>query len=444
MTETIYALASAAGRAGVTVVRVSGPAAVDALRRLAPDLTPRPRVAHRVRLSDPSSGLPVDDGLVLVFPGPASFTGEDVVEFHLHGSPAVIDRLFSIFSDEGLRAAGPGEFSRRAFANAKMDLTEAEGLADLIESDSDSQRLQALAQMGGAWAAQIADWQARLLDALAWLEASIDFSDEDDVPEEVASGVTETLRGVASEMSTLLESGRRGEIVRDGLRVAIVGPPNVGKSTLLNALAGREAAIVSDIPGTTRDIVEVRLNIAGYVVVLADTAGLRPSEDRIEVEGIRRARLRAAESDLRIFVADSAESDLAYRVGLETDLTVLPGDILFLNKSDLGLSTASGTPPAGLVRIAGSALNGEGLDQLVAVLKDRLTGLGAGSVLITRARHREAVTSAHEALARAATAPADLAAEDVRLALRALAKLIGRFDVEDVLDRIFGAFCIGK
>jgi tRNA modification GTPase len=404
-------------------------------------------MAHRVRLIDPLAGLPIDDGLVVVFPGPASFTGEDVVEFHLHGSPAVIDRLFAVLASLGLRAAGPGEFSRRAFANGKMDLTEAEGLADLIESDSDSQRLQALAQMGGAWAAQIADWQSRLLDALAWLEASIDFSDEDDVPDDVALGVSGTLKAVADEMYGLLSGGRRGEIVRDGLRVAIVGPPNVGKSTLLNALAGREAAIVSDVPGTTRDVVEVRLSIAGYVVVLADTAGLRESVDLVEIEGIRRARLRAEDSDLRIFVIaagpDGSESDLAIRVGLETESLARPGDVVFTNKVDLG-GVIAGPVPEGLIGVSGSALTGAGLDQLLDVLKARLTSLTGGSMLITRARHRDAVTIAHSALVRAISAPADLAAEDVRVVLQALARLLGRFDVEQVLDRIFGSFCIGK
>ena len=398
-------------------------------------------MAHRVLLADPEDGAPIDDGLALLFPAPASFTGEDVVELHLHGSPAVLERLFAALSRLGLRAAGPGEFTRRAFGNGKMDLTAAEGLADLIAADGEAQRAQALAQMGGAWSVVIADWQARLMDVLALLEAGIDFVDEDDVPDDITDSVPERLAVIAAEMNAHLTSGRRGEVIRDGLRVAIVGPPNVGKSTLLNALAQREVAIVSDTPGTTRDIIEVRLDLEGYVVVLADTAGQRDSGDPIEQEGVRRARARAGESDLRIFVADSQT-----RVGLETDDTARPGDILFLNKADLGGSDQAPRED-GLSIIVGSALRGAGLADLVGHMTARVkASAGAGSALVTRARHRENLDEARTAVARAAEmrdAP-DLAAEDVRIALQALARIIGRFDVERVLDRIFSSFCIGK
>lgn len=424
----------------MAVVRLSGPASRGALTALAPGFEAPPRTARRARLYDPADGSLIDDGLVLVFPAPHSFTGEDVVELHLHGSPAVLQRLFPVLSRLGLRAAGPGEFTRRAFTNGKIDLTAAEGLADLIDADSDAQRLQALSQMGGAWAEVISGWQAQLLDVLALLEAGIDFVDEDDVPDGVTDSVPERLAGVAGEMAGHLNDDHRGEIIRDGLRVAIVGPPNVGKSTLLNALAGREAAIVSDIPGTTRDIVEVRLDLDGYLVVLADTAGQRSSDDPIEQEGVRRARARSAESDLRIFVMDSAS-----RVGLETDDVVRPGDIIFLNKADLGAVSIPGT--AGLTVMAGSALNGQGLDLLQAALTARVRDAASGSaILVTRQRHREALTVAHAAILRACNPahPADLAAEDVRVALQALARIIGRFDVEQVLDRIFAGFCIGK
>jgi tRNA modification GTPase len=392
-----------------------------------------------VTLKDPVDGAPLDDGLALLFPAPASFTGEDVVEFHLHGSPAVIDHLFRVLAALGLRTAIPGEFSRRAFANGKMDLTAAEGLADLIAADTEAQREQALAQMGGAWARVISDWQGRLLDVLSILEASIDFADEDDVPDDVADSVPKRLGQLASDMARQLEDGRRGEIVRDGLRVAIVGPPNVGKSTLLNALAGREAAIVSDIPGTTRDVVEVRLDLDGYVVVLADTAGLRPSDDPIEIEGIRRARDRASTSDLRVFVMDSRT-----RVGLETESLLQPGDIIFANKSDL--HAALPEPVAGAVTLSGSALTGEGLHDLVETLRAHMReALAASPTLVTRHRHRECLSAAHEAVVRAAVlSDVDLAAADIRQALQALARIIGRFDVEQVLDRVFSQFCIGK
>ena len=428
----------------MAVVRLSGPRAFEALAALAPDLgKPKPRHAHRARLVDPASGAPLDNGLALAFPGPASFTGEDVVELHVHGGPAVLAGLFRALGALGLSPAGRGAFTRRAFANGKMDLSEAEGLADLIDADSDSQRLQALMQMGGAWAARIAGWQARLLDDLAWLEASIDFSDEDDVPVDVAARGFPGLRAVAAEIAALLADRRAGEIIRDGLRVAIVGAPNVGKSTLLNALAGREAAIVSDIPGTTRDVVEVRLDVEGYVVHLADTAGIRETEDAIEGEGVRRARARAEESDLRIFVVDGAGG--ADRVGFEMDSLWRDGDLVFANKLDLGAGDLSDLERRGGV-VRGSALRRDGLDGLLEALSRVVTARAgdADSVLITRERHREALIPALNALERAVAAPPDLAAEDVRLALRSLARIVGRFDVEQVLDRIFGAFCIGK
>ncbi len=423
-------------------MRLSGSAAPAALAALAPGLGVKPRFAHRLQLVDPADGAAIDDGLALFFPAPASFTGEHVVELHVHGGPAVLDRLFAALAGLGLRAAGPGEFSRRAFANGKMDLTAAEGLADLIAADSEAQRVQALAQMGGVWSAVISDWQACLLGVLALLEASIDFSDEEDVPGDVTDSAPERLAELAAQMSTHLLDDRRGEIIRDGLRVAIVGAPNVGKSTLLNALAGREAAIVSDVPGTTRDIVEVRLDLGGYVVVLADTAGQRASDDPVEQEGIRRARARARESDVRIFVRDSRT-----RVGLETDDLGRDGDIVFLNKSDLGGGGVLEALPQGLVALAGSARTGAGLGELLEVLTRRVRDSASQtSPLVTRQRHRESLAEAQAAVSRACVRdnPADLAAEDVRLALRALARIVGRFDVEDVLDRVFSSFCIGK
>ncbi len=441
--DTIYALASGSGRAGVAVVRLSGPAAKAALAALVPDLAPRARFAHHVKLIDPADGRLIDAGLALVFPAPASFTGEDVVELHTHGSPAVLERLFHVLQGLGLRAARAGEFSRRAFAHGKMDLTAAEGLADLIESDSDQQRVQALNQMGGAWAARIGAWQSRLLDALAWVEAGIDFTDEEDVPDDVTARARQPLAEVAAEMAGVLADSRIGEITRDGLRVAIIGPPNVGKSTLLNALAGRDAAIVSPIAGTTRDIIEVRLNLEGHVVVLADMAGLRDTDDPIESEGVRRARSRAAESDLRVFVTDGSESESLDRVGLEISSHGRPGDILFLNKADRGALTAAGVP-SGLTVVRGSALTSQ-LGSLLDEIGHRLKALPTSGALITRARHREALSESLAALRMAELAvDADFLAEHVRHALQALSRILGRFDIETVLDRIFSSFCIGK
>lgn len=390
--------------------------------------------------SDPADGAPIDDGLALYFPGPASFTGEDVVELHLHGSPAVLERLFPVLASLGLSPAGPGDFTRRAFTNGRIDLTAAEGLADLIAADSEAQRRQALAQMGGAWARVIADWQARLLDLLALLEAGIDFIEEDDVPDGITDSVPQRLGAIAAEMAAHLEDGHRGEIIRDGLRVAIIGPPNVGKSTLLNALAGRDAAIVSDVPGTTRDIVEVRLDLDGYVVVLADTAGQRETDDAIEREGVRRGQVRAVESDLRIFVGDPQT-----RVGLETDALARPGDIVFANKQDEEAWRSEA--PDQILTLAGSALNGIGLEPLLAAVAARAReAAGSGGALVTRLRHRESLAAALAAVRRGGEpgTAVDLAAEDVRAALQELARIVGRFDVEQVLDRIFASFCIGK
>jgi len=397
-------------------------------------------MAHRVRLIDPASGLPVDDGLALTFPGPASFTGEDVVELHVHGSPAVLDTLFRVLGRLGLRAAEPGAFTKRAYSNGKMDLTAAEGLADLIASDSDSQRLQALGQMGGAWAARISGWQVKLLDALAWLEAAIDFADEDDVPSDVSERAGQGIAAVAADIAILLNDGRRGEIIRDGLQVAIVGLPNVGKSTLINALAGRDVAIVTDVAGTTRDVVEVRLDVAGYVVVVADTAGLRETGDVVEAEGVRRARQRADQAHLRIWVVDGTQKASRDRVGLEMESVFRPGDIVFWNKAD---APGFGGEPAG-GDIVGAARSGQGIDALLGRIRQRVEALSGHGVLIVRARHREALEEAHKALVRSQMVVPDLAAEDVRVALTALGRILGRFDVEAVLGRIFSAFCIGK
>ncbi len=443
--DTIYALASGRGRAGVAVVRVSGPGAGRVLADLSGGGGPIPRRARLARLADPASGSPIDEAVTLWFPGPGSFTGEDVAEFHVHGGPAVIESLFRAVCALGCRAAEPGEFTRRAFESGRLDLAQAEGLADLIAADSDSQRNQALRHLEGAWGRQIETWAARLTDASAWLEAGLDFPDEDDVPHAVSARAAPALASVADEIAAALAQGRRGEIVRDGLQVAIVGPPNAGKSTLLNALAGREAAIVSDVPGTTRDVIEVRLDLGGYVVVLADTAGLREGGDVVEREGIRRARARAEAADLRLFVADSSEPGT--RFGLEIESLRRPGDVWIWSKADA-------VPPPAVDRLAGietlavSGLTGEGVDRLVARLTEiagERGGAGEGA-LITQARHREALEACAACLARARAGnlSPELAAEEIRGALAALGRIVGRVDVEAVLDRVFSAFCIGK
>jgi len=443
MQETIFALASAPGRAGVAVVRVSGPLAGRALDALA-GARPAPRAAALRRIAA-SGGAEIDRGLVLWFPGPASFTGEDCAEFHVHGGPAVVAALADALSAFGLRPAEAGEFTRRAFENDKMDLTEAEGLADLIDAETEGQRAQALAQMTGALRTLYETWRDQLIHVLAALEGEIDFPDEDDVPDHLSETAGAPLDSLIAGLSAHLDDNRRGERVREGFVVALIGAPNAGKSSLLNALARREAAIVTDIPGTTRDIVEVRLVLGGFPVILADTAGLREAADQIEAEGVRRALARAEDADLRLGVVD---------VSRETSPPVVErlraGDGLVLNKTDLGgAAEAAVLAPEGVARFELAATTGAGLPALEVWLAEtvsaRLSRREAPA--LSRARHRHAVGRSLEHLQaarlRLADAP-ELAAAEVHLGLRALESLTGRIDVEDVLDRVFSQFCIGK
>ena len=432
--DTIFALSTARGRAGVAVIRVSGPAARTALEALAGKI-PEPRRALVARLTDPASAEEIDRALILWLPGPGSYTGEDTAEFHLHGGPAVIAAALEALGRlAGCRLAEAGEFSRRAFENGKLDLTGAEGIADLIEAETAAQRRQALRQMGGAFARLTEGWAARLKRALAYLEAAIDFPDED-LPAELLAPVLAETAALGTEIRRCLADGRRGEILRDGLSVALIGPPNSGKSSLLNALAGREAAIVSAIAGTTRDVIEVHLDLAGFPVVLADTAGIRDSTDIVEQEGVRRAMARAQSADLVLSIRDASDP-----VSRETTLPELPPDSLVTvwNKIDLAAAPEDG--------IGVSARSGAGLDALIARLAEaveqRLSGVAP---VVTRERHRAALAACAEALDRAGAAeePA-LIAEDLRLAMRSLGRITGKVDVEDLLDVIFRDFCIGK
>ncbi len=443
--STIYALSSAPGRAGVAVVRVSGPQAGDAVIALCGDL-PKHRFASLRKLRN-AEGVPIDEALVLWFEKPNSFTGEDVAELHIHGGRAVLAALFEALAKvPGLRLAEPGEFSRRAFENGRLDLTEAEGLGDLINAETEAQRRQALRQMQGGLSDLYEGWRARLTHALAHLEADIDFADED-LPEGVAAEVRPQVARLREEIAGHLADNRRGERLRDGLMVAILGAPNVGKSSLLNALARREAAIVSDLPGTTRDVIEVHLDLGGYPVILADTAGLRDTADMVENEGVRRALKRAEAADLKLVVLD-ATRDV---VPPETLQLIDRDAIVIANKIDAGSIpenyTINGRPVLPV-----SVRSREGMDALLAALEQEVTariGL-TGSAGITRARHREALTDCVAALDRFLAgngrnnqAP-ELAAEDVRLAARSLGRITGRIDVEDLLDVIFRDFCIGK
>jgi len=458
--DTIFALASAPGRAGIAMLRLSGPGVRETLDAIVGQV-PAPRYAARVRFRDPATGETIDDGIALFFPAPHSYTGEDVAEFHIHGGRAIVAALLEALGRRPHhRLAEAGEFTRRAFENGKLDLTEAEAVADLVEAETSAQRRQALRQLEGALGRLYEDWRARLLRALARVEAEIDFPEEG-LPPEIWSGVRREVAALAAEIAAHLADGRRGERLHDGVSVAIIGAPNVGKSSLLNALARRDVAITSAIAGTTRDVIEARLDLGGYPVLVADTAGLRDSDDSIEAEGVRRARARAAAADLRLIVLDASRPQQPMASGgLVAALPDSPAGgladaaaIVVVNKIDV-------MPDANLAwadRVAAeigaglalrlSVATGVGMAELI----ERLTAevakrIGApGAPVITRARHRTALTRCGEALARFSLASLpELAVEDLRQAVRALGRITGRVDVEDMLDIIFLEFCIGK
>ena len=441
--DTIFALASGSGRSGVAVMRVSGPRAGEALEALTARDRPPPRRVSVRRLVHPVTEEVLDVGMVIWFPAPASYTGEDVAEFHVHGGSAVIESVAdALGAVSGLRPAEPGEFTRRAFENERLDLTAAEGIADLVAAETAAQRRQALRQVEGALGGLYEDWRARLLRALAHAEAAIDFAEEE-LPADLAADVADAAAAVGAEIRAHLADGHRGERLRDGVQVAILGAPNVGKSSLLNYLARREAAIVAPTAGTTRDVVEVRLDLGGYPVTVADTAGLRASGDAVEREGVRRAEMRARAADLKLVVFDARtwpELEPRGRAFLDRDSVVL------LNKADLGgpraVEAVDGVP-ALLV----SARTGCGGDRMLAAV-ERLVGArlsGDPGPALTRARHRHALEECAAALGRAGEiGEAELAAEDLRIAVRALGRITGRVDIEDVLDMIFRDFCIGK
>ena len=448
---TIFALASGRGRAGVAVMRISGAGAGPALSvlcsgRASPAALPHPRRASVRTLQDPATGAPIDRALVLWFPAPDSFTGEDVAEVHMHGGRAVIEWVVAaLMTCPGLRPAEPGEFTRRAFEHGKLDLTEAEGLADLVNAETEAQRRQAFQQFDGALGRLYEDWRGRLIEALAEIEAAIDFSDEA-LPDGLIAGARHAARALHAEMAAHLDDGHRGERLRDGIRIAVLGPPNVGKSSLFNALARRDAAIVSSLAGTTRDLIEVHLDLDGYPLTVIDTAGLRAPGDDIEGEGVRRARQMAEAADLRLVLVDARDWP---EMADETAALIDDRALLVVNKIDLSPVDAgiwNGVPVHGV-----SARTGAGLAALVSALGTRVADLfeataGAGPGL-TRRRHRQALEAACVHLDRALTADddaAELIAEDLRLAARDLGRITGRVDVEDILDVVFRDFCIGK
>ncbi len=449
-TDTIIALASGAGRAGVAVVRVSGPGALGVLGHFSADLAPPPRRAA-IRILRDDEGQFIDEAIVLWMPGPNSFTGEDTVEFHLHGGPAIIEAVLSSATKSRIcRIADPGEFTRRAFDAGRLDLTQAEAIADLIDAETDGQRRQAARLYQGEAAQVFEGWRGLLMSAMAALEASIDFPDEADIPGEIDRSALKPVETLAAELEAALGDAGRLKSVREGFRIAILGPPNAGKSSLMNRLARREAAIVSPVAGTTRDVVEVRLNLADYPVWVADTAGLREAADEIEAEGVRRARARAEEADLRVWVFDSTQAETG-NVSRETSAgaSVREDDLTVLNKADLARPgpARAGSPETFMV----SAKTGAGFDalerRLADIVRQRLDTDEAP--LVTRARHRELVEEALRAVERALEGArigigAELVSEDLRIAARALGRITGSIDAEDLLDRIFSQFCVGK
>lgn len=447
MTDTIFAPATAPGRAAVAVVRLSGPRAGEALSALA-GRRPAPRRAALRRLRAPDGAL-LDEALVLWMPGPASYTGEDSAELHLHGGPAVVAGVLEALAALGLRLAEPGEFTRRAFENGRLDLAQAEGVADLIEAETEAQRRQALDQLGGALGRARDAWRSDLVEALALFEAAVDFPDED-LPADVARRARPALERLLADLTRAVEGVDRAERVREGYAIALVGAPNAGKSTLLNALARREAAIVTATPGTTRDVIEATLRLGGYKVILADTAGLRETTDEVEAEGVRRARLRAGTADLRLWVVDGAGDAGSAAPAPES---LRPGDLCLVAKADLpaGDSVARALAEAAALGLEAHVLSARRPED-VAALEAALTrqvvaALGASEPpAATRLRHAALLSEAKSRLASALAMAEDpeLAAEDVRLAARALDRITGRIGPEDVLDRIFSTFCIGK
>jgi tRNA modification GTPase len=452
---TIFAPATAQGRAGVAVLRISGPDARAAFKLLEQGSAPlNPREATLRKIFNPETNALIDHAIVLWFTTPNSFTGEDVLELHLHGGRAVMNAAVeALHTLPGFRLAEAGEFTRRAFENGKLDLTEAEAIADLVDAETDAQRRQALRQMEGALGTLYHGWHARLAPVLAYLEAAIDFADED-LPADVAEQQMKTIRALVEEIGAYLNDGHRGEQLREGFSVAILGPPNAGKSSILNALARREAAIVSATAGTTRDVIEVHLDLGGYPVMLADTAGLRESADAIESEGVRRALHRAEQADLKLLVFDGAQWP---KLDVVTSALADETAIIIVNKSDIiggqdsGVRIQEALPriliPESRPPLFLSAKTGAGmpqlLDKLTAEITKRFSDTGAPP--LTRARHREALEECRDHLQRAQTArEAELRAEDVRLAMRALGRITGRVDVEGLLDIIFRDFCIGK
>lgn len=439
--EMIFSLSSGSGRAGISVFRLSGDGSFKTALKLAGRKNLKPRYAHLCRIKDEKDDV-IDEALILYFPAPHSFTGEDVIEFHCHGSLAVNQAVAKRLSQLGCRQAEPGEFTRRAVLNGQMDLTEAEGLADLIDSESEAQHKQAIRQMQGGLRDIYLGWKEALLDALAQIEGEIDFPDEEDIPDALSHKAYPILHGIKENIDGLLHKSERGQKIRDGISLTLIGAPNSGKSSIINRLVNSDIAIVTDKPGTTRDIVTAHLVIGGMAVSISDTAGLRETTDFIEGEGVKRARAKAEDSDLRLWVVDGSN-----RVNPARPSCVVSNDVLLINKSDI--LTNSSIDVSDLNSFQISAKTGEGFDDLYNHLETTLISRFAplSSAGLTRERHRDCANRAGDSIQRAmvslGVAP-ELAGEDIRRALQAIGELAGDSDIESVFDRIFSRFCVGK
>jgi len=442
---TIYALSSGPGISGVAVVRVSGKETAEVVKKLTGEELPSPRVATLKKFNKIDTNELIDEGVIIWFPGPNSYTGEDLAEFHVHGSRAVVSALHSSISKfKNCRLAEPGEFTKIAFQNGKINLLKAESIADLVSSETEIQRKQAIKIMSGKSSNQFNSWREKLLKILSHIEAKIDFPDED-LPKDILSKIQKTSDLVSSEIKKILDDQKVGERIREGFKIAIVGPINAGKSSLLNYLSKRDVAIVSEIAGTTRDVIETHLNLDGYPVVVSDTAGIRDSKNEIEKKGIKLALNRAEDADLKLVIVDAKNVDFT---GVLKDL-VDENAILVVNKSDL-LNGKLNDKLKKHDHILISIKNNSNLDKLILKIKSKLENkfLSHGDILITRERHRQHLEQCINHLQnfknKNGTEEFDKAAEDLRLATRHLGMIVGKVDVEEILGSIFNDFCIGK
>lgn len=432
MNDIIFALASAKGRAGVSVIRVSGKNSIFSIEKLLKNTLPVDNKCLR-KIYDADDNI-IDEVLILTFKEKASFTGDETVEIHCHGSTAVVTYILQTLSNiKNFRIADPGEFTRRALENGNLDLTQVEGLADLIESETEAQRRLAIRSMDGALSSKVQEWRKDLIRAVSLIEATIDFADED-IPTDVTPEVLSLINKTQSDIKSEIKGSFAAERIREGFEIAIVGPPNIGKSTLLNALAGRDAAITSDMAGTTRDVIEVKMDISGFAVTLLDTAGIRETTDKIEQIGVDRAKLRAKNADLRLFITHSGEPNDLKLNPEENDIVVI-GKSDLLNKSDI---------------LAISGKSGEGLDSLLKEISDKLSRLSIGAQTATRERHRISMIKAQRFLDAGKLLIEDnlelseLASSELHQGIQTLSSLIGSVGVEDLLDEIFSSFCLGK